>query len=133
MYKLWQTFPWVVPLGTTVPKVRPNLRNKILFTYTLINLIGLGGLCFPHLCTNSWNIISTQKPIICINILIHEPFLTHSWPNFWLFSFKCLYTYNYTLDIFSYLFYTWTIWEWSKLVIKITKDENSYHLCYWHQ
>ncbi len=49
-----QTFPWVVPLGTTLPKsqkVGPNLKNKIPSTYTLVYLIGLGGLCVPHLCT----------------------------------------------------------------------------------
>jgi hypothetical protein len=46
------------------------------------------------------------------------------------FSFKCLYT--YTLDIFSCLFSARTR-EWSKLVIKTTKGENSYHLCFWHQ
>jgi hypothetical protein len=34
-------------------KVGPNLENKISSTYTLVYLIGLGGLCFPHLCTHS--------------------------------------------------------------------------------
>jgi len=71
-----------------------------------------------------------SKTIICINNLIPKPFLTHSWPNFDPipnhFSFKCPYT--YTLDIFSCLFSTCTR-EWSKQIIKITKDENSYHLC----
>jgi hypothetical protein len=57
-------------------KVGPNLRNKVLSTYTLVYLIGVGGLCFPHLCTHSWKIVNTQKIIICINILILEPFLT---------------------------------------------------------
>ncbi len=33
--------------------VGPNLKNKILFTYTLVYLIGLGGLCFSHLYTHS--------------------------------------------------------------------------------
>jgi len=63
------------------------------------------------------------ETIICINILILEPFLT-------FFSFKCPYT--YTLNMYFCLFNT-CIREWSKLVIKITKDENSYHLCSWHQ
>jgi hypothetical protein len=57
---------------------------------------------------------------ICINILISD-----------CFSFKCPYT--YILDIFSCLFSTCCTKEWSKLVIKITKGENSYHLCSWHQ
>jgi hypothetical protein len=121
----WQTFPWVVPLGTTCQnckKVGPNFKNKISSIYTLVYLIGLGGLCVPHLCTHLWKIMNTQKPIICINILILEPSLTHSE----FFSFKCPYT--YTLDIFSCLFSTCTR-EWSKLIIKTTKGENSYHLC----
>jgi len=33
---------------------------------------------------------------------------------------------------FSCLFSTWTK-EWSKIAIKTTKGENSYHLCSWHQ
>ncbi len=107
-------------------KVGPNLKMKISSTYTLVYLIGLSGLCFPHLCTHSWKIMNTQKPIICINILIPKLFLTHSR----FFSSKCLYT--YTLDIFSCLFSTCTR-EWSKLIINITKDENNYHLCSWHQ
>jgi hypothetical protein len=36
----------------------------------------------------------TYKVIICINILIFEPFLTHYWPNFWLF-FKNVLTFIY--------------------------------------
>ncbi len=34
-------------------KVGPNLRKKNSTTYTLVILIRLGGLCFPHLCTHS--------------------------------------------------------------------------------
>jgi hypothetical protein len=56
--------------------------------------------------------------------------LNHSLPNSWFFPFKRPYT--CTLDTFSCLFSTCTR-EWSKLVIKITKGENSYHLCSWHQ
>ncbi len=36
-------------------KVGPNLRNKVLSTYTLVYLIEVGGLCFPHLCTHMKN------------------------------------------------------------------------------
>jgi hypothetical protein len=111
-------------------KVGPNFRNKISFTYTLLYLIGLGGLCVPHLFTHSWKIMNTQKHLICINILIIEPFLTHLNPIPNLFIFKCPYT--YTIDIFSCLFST-CIREWSKLVIKALKGENNYHLCSWHQ
>jgi hypothetical protein len=57
-------------------KVGPNFKNKILSTSTLVYLIGVGGLCFPHLCTHSWKIMNTKEPTICINILIPEPFLT---------------------------------------------------------
>jgi hypothetical protein len=89
-------------------------------------MIGLCGLCVPHLCTHLWKIMNTQKRIICINILIHDPFLTQ----FLIFLKRCPYT--YTLNIFSYLFRTCTR-EWSKLVIKTTNGENSYHLCSWHQ
>jgi hypothetical protein len=45
-------------------------------------------------------------------------------PNF--FNFKCPYT--YTLNIFS-IYFVHAQGKWSKLVIRITKDENSYHLC----
>jgi hypothetical protein len=93
-------------------------------------LIRLGGLCVPHLCTHSWKITNTQKCITCINIFIPKPFLTHYWAKYWLFSFK--YPYIYALDVFSCLFNTCTR-EWSKLVIRTTKGENSYHLCFWHQ
>jgi hypothetical protein len=125
-----QTFPWVVPLGNHLAKITWKL-DPIFFsissTYALVYLIGLGGLCFPHLCTHSWKIMSTQKPIICINILILNPFFTQ----FLTFlKIKCPYT--YTLVIFSCLFNTYTR-EWSELTIKIKKDENSYHLCSWHQ
>jgi hypothetical protein len=53
---LWQTFPWVVPLGTTLPKSHESLSQflkKIPSIYTLVYLIGLGGLCVPHICTYS--------------------------------------------------------------------------------
>jgi hypothetical protein len=83
-------------------------------------------MCSPLMHT----FMNTQKCITCINILIPKPFLTHFWPNYWLFSFKC--PYNYTLDIFSCLFNTCTR-KWSKLVIKTTTGENSYHSCSWHQ
>jgi len=127
-----QTFPWVIPLGTTLPKSQENWTQlKKLkfhrFTYTLVYLIRLGKLCFPCLCTHSWKIMNTQKPIRCINILILEPFLTQFMT---FFSFKCFHI--YTLVIFSCLFSACTR-EWSKLVIKTTKGENSYHLCFWHQ
>ncbi len=56
--------------------------------------------------------------------------MNYSYPNSWFFSFKC--PYIYTLDILSCLFKTCTR-EWSKLVIKTTKGENSYHLCSWHK
>jgi hypothetical protein len=102
-------------------------KKTIPSTYTLVYFIGLGGLCFPHLCTHSWKIMSTQKPIICINIFISKPFITQFSI---FFSFKCPYAYK--LDIFSCLFNR-CIREWSKIVIKITKGENNYHLCSWHQ
>jgi hypothetical protein len=76
----------------THKKVGPNLRNKIPSIYTLVYFIRLGGLCFSHLCTQSWKIINTQKPIVCINNLIHESFL--------IFPFKWLYI--YTLYIYIY-------------------------------
>ncbi len=93
-------------------------------------MIRLSGLCVPHLCTHSWKITNTQKCITCINIFIPKPLLTHYWPNYWLFSFK--YPYIYALYVFSCLFNTCTR-EWSKLVIRTTKGENSYHLCFWYQ
>jgi len=129
-YFIWISHPGENILGWTHKKppcqnhrnVGPNLRSKFSFIYTLVYLIGLGGLHFPHLCMHSWKIMNTQKPIICINWFLNC---------FWLFSFK--YSYTYTLDIFSCLFSTCTR-EWFKLVIRIlTKCENSYHLCSWHQ
>ncbi len=75
------------------------MRNKFLILDSLN--VRLWGLWAPWL-----------KPIICINILIPEPFLTQFLT---FFSFKCPYT--YTLDIFSYLFNTCRR-EWSKLIIK---------------
>jgi hypothetical protein len=51
-----QKYPWVVPLRTTLPKSRESWTQfflKIPSTYTLVYFIGLGGLCFPHLCTHS--------------------------------------------------------------------------------
>ncbi len=34
-------------------KVGPNFKNKIPSTYTLVYVIGLGGLCFSHPCAHS--------------------------------------------------------------------------------
>jgi len=45
-------------------KVWLNLRNKIPSTYTLVYLIGLGGLCVPHLCTHSCKIMNTPTNIL---------------------------------------------------------------------
>jgi hypothetical protein len=82
-------------LAKIIGKLDPNLRNKMPSTYTLVYLIGSSGLCFPHLCTHSWKIMNTQKPIICINILILKPFLTHSWPNSSLFFFTYVFTFTH--------------------------------------
>jgi hypothetical protein len=51
-----QTFPWLVPLGTTLPKSQESwtqFKNKIPSIYTLVYFIGLGGLYVPHLFTHS--------------------------------------------------------------------------------
>jgi hypothetical protein len=110
----------VVPLGTTLPKSQESwtqFLKKIPSTYTLVYLIGLGELCFPHLCTHLWKIMNTQKPIICISILNLEQLLVILDPIY---------------DFFSCLFSICTR-NGSKLIIKTTKGENFYHLCSWHQ
>jgi hypothetical protein len=56
--------------------------------------------------------------------------MNHSWPNYWLFFYRCPYT--YTIDLF-FLLILYMHKEWSKLVIKTTRGENSYCLCFWHQ
>jgi len=70
--------------------------------------------------------MNAQKPIICINILILKPFLTH------LFIYLKKNLYTYTLDFFHvYLIHGQG--NDKKIVLKITKDENNYHLCSSHQ
>jgi len=95
----------------------------------LVYLIGLGGLCVPHLCTHSWKVMNTQKHIICINILISWTIRDLYLTKLLIFIFfKCPYIYT----LYVYIYSTCTR-EWSKLVIKTTNGENSYHLCSWHQ